>query len=112
MVTQRRIRQCRTVTKVVCVHLLSQVAELIERFLSKLNLIEMLKKAVVSSCQAKFSNSCAPRPLWDILESIPPDLPGIPLEVLILDEALYLFLDEKLNAVKRNSYTLKEVYFC
>ena len=37
------------------------------------------------------------------MESIPPDFLRIPLGILILDEVLYLFLDEKLNVVKKNS---------
>ena len=50
MVAQGRVRQCRTATKVFCVHLFLQVAELTERFLSKFILIKMLQKAVASSC--------------------------------------------------------------
>ena len=73
------------------------------KLFSKLNSIEMFTKAVVSSCQAKFSKSSAPRPLWDTLESFPPDLFGISLGILILGEVLYLFLDEKLNVDKNNS---------
>ena len=86
----------------VCVHLLPQISELTESFLSKFNSI-YIKIAVVSSCQAKFNNSSATRSLWNALESIPPDFVRVLLEILIKDEVLCLFRDEKLNVVKRNS---------